>query len=328
MKSLKTLLTFAFFALPSCSISQGPVKINTYAGINPSIENIGLLKCTQSVKIISIDGNKKYSVDSSSGSKFQGCEIRLLPGEHTINLCHEIFYDHDDGLLGMVGIDINNEEILGCKPQNISFNITADHIYKIETQITREYGTSLGVRKNVSVNAGKISIIDVTESEKLSVYYNLAKEQNVLAKNAQNENRWAASLTHWSKALKYAEKGKIGLDKIAKIQFQLGRSLATACKYDEALENLKKSYAYYNEHTEYAYRPLISIANIYYEQNKCSSSLDTYTNILDNYKSNIEKYDHDILKSLQSNVLIIKSSSTCDKETRPLNYQVPYGSQC
>lgn len=311
----------------SSCVNNRKIKHITYKGDGAelSIEKIGILKCARSVKINSIDGNKKYSVASTDGPDFKGCEIKFLPGQHTVNLCYEINYSGGGGLIS----GLNSTEILECKPRDIVFTVEPGRIYEINAPIAKEYTTSLGARYGVMVKAGEITIVDVTTYEKKAIYYRMAKEQNKLAINYQNNGEWGKAEKHWSEALKYAVKGEASQEQIAEIQLGFGRALGVHCKYDEALKTLHSSYEYYSEYTGPLYKPLISMANIYYEINQCDKSLKIYDDFLDKYRSRLKNNDS-LLEYFETNRAIISNNKECTKkgEGTKLIYNAPYGQQC
>jgi len=326
MKRFKIVIILMSAIISSC-VNNSTIKHTTYKGDDSEfpIEKIGILKCARSVKINSIDGNKKYSVASTDGPNFKGCEIKFLPGKHTVNLCYEINYSPGGGLIP----GLNSTEIMECTPKDIVFIVKPGRIYAINAQITKEYTTSLNARYGVSGEAGEITIVDVTDYEKQAVYYNMVKEQSKLAINYQVNSEWGKAEKHWSKALEYAVKGEASQEQVAEIQLGFGRALAVRCKYDEALKNLNSSYKYYSEYTGPLYKPLISMANIYYETNQCDKSLKIYNDFLEKYRSRL-KNNETLLRYFETNRSIIENNKKCIKkdESTKLIYKAPYGQQC
>lgn len=73
-------------------VSGCATKIKTYEGPEKLMQDIALIKCNPYVQVNGVDGNKSHRVSAGGGLWYRDCEISVLPGPHTFDVCFDESY--------------------------------------------------------------------------------------------------------------------------------------------------------------------------------------------------------------------------------------------
>lgn len=77
-----SVLVLTAWALTGC----GEKNVKAYSGPGRPHHQTALVSCSPHVHVKSVDGNTRYNVNAARDGN---CEIRVLPGRHTIDVCYE-----------------------------------------------------------------------------------------------------------------------------------------------------------------------------------------------------------------------------------------------
>jgi hypothetical protein len=72
-------------------------KIKTYDGPEKPLHEIALVKCDPFILVNGIDGNKSHRAYAGGGVRYRDCEISVMPGLHTFDVCFYESYRHKNG---------------------------------------------------------------------------------------------------------------------------------------------------------------------------------------------------------------------------------------
>lgn len=78
----------AVLLMSGCASTQ----IRTYDGPEKPLQEVALVKCDPFILINGVDGNKNHRLYAGGGLWYQDCEIGVLPGHHTFDVCFDASY--------------------------------------------------------------------------------------------------------------------------------------------------------------------------------------------------------------------------------------------
>jgi len=336
--SIVLFILILAFTTVGCEKS-GIVKLRAYPGQDRSMASSAILKCTPYIKIINLDGNPDISISSQAGINYTGCEIALLPGKHSINLCYENFSHGYAGSPGSTGNLIGDLITIGlgsyhtslnateCDPRVMEFSVEAGHIYRLHAEIMgQESGLQYTGKEKFTA---RISIYDSTDRDRSLVYSERVRIQKQLAEEAGDRDDWPAASMHRKNAVELGIKGQLPRYDIADLYLDYGRSLAVICNYVEAEAQLKESFKINDTYAGKSYIPLITLAHIHYQQRDIDGFNGYVDQLTSSYKADIDGdniYDYYALTSEQKLIAINPDNYIFDELSG--DYAMPYGTLC
>ena len=127
--SFRVILVMATIAI--IGVGCGTTKIQTYSGSERPQEEIAMLNCDSHLSVKSVDENSAYNC-STVGIFGGGCEIRLLPGYHTITASYS---NEDSFSISCLGLGVSKGGEWSSGSLSKSFNAKAGGRYRLTYEI-------------------------------------------------------------------------------------------------------------------------------------------------------------------------------------------------